>query len=94
MALLEIETLKVHFDTGNIMEYQFPEHWVRYLGKRIKNVHLKEYTKKGTDHSLQAFRPLLDGCRFAEPDVARLALWVIKGHDQDARLGRGGLREC
>jgi len=51
----------VHFDTGNIMEYQFPEHWIPILGKRIKNVHLKEYTKKGTDHSLEAFRPLLDG---------------------------------
>lgn len=51
----------VHFDTGNIMEYQFPEHWIPILGKRIRNVHLKEYSKKGTDHSLEAFRPLLDG---------------------------------
>lgn len=55
------DRVRVHFDTGNIMEYQFPEHWIRILGKRIKNVHLKEYTKKGTDHSLEAFRPLLDG---------------------------------
>ncbi len=55
------ERVRVHFDTGNIMEYQFPEHWIRILGKRIGNVHLKEYTKKGTDHSLEAFRPLLDG---------------------------------
>jgi len=53
--------VKVHFDTGNIMEYQFPEHWIPMLGKRIKNVHLKEYTKKGSDHSLESFRPLLDG---------------------------------
>jgi hexulose-6-phosphate isomerase len=53
--------VQVHFDTGNIMEYQFPEHWIPILGQRIKNVHLKEYTKKGTDHSLEAFRPLLDG---------------------------------
>lgn len=53
--------VQVHFDTGNIMEYQFPEHWIPILGKRIKNVHLKEFTKKGTDHSLEAFRPLLDG---------------------------------
>ncbi len=51
----------VHFDTGNIMEYQFPEHWIPILGDRIKNVHLKEYTKKGSDHSLETFRPLLDG---------------------------------
>ena len=55
------EFVKVHFDTGNVMEYQFPEHWIPLLGKRIKNVHLKEFTKKGTDHSLEAFRPLLDG---------------------------------
>ena len=53
--------VKVHFDTGNIMEYQFPEHWIPILGKRIRNVHLKEYSKKSTDHSLEAFRPLLDG---------------------------------
>ena len=55
------DRVRVHFDTGNIMEYQFPEHWIKILGKRIKNVHLKEYTKKGTDHSLETFRPLLDG---------------------------------
>ncbi|HEY0980905.1 MAG TPA: sugar phosphate isomerase/epimerase family protein [Schlesneria sp.] len=55
------EYLQVHFDTGNIMQYQFPEHWIAYLGKRIRNVHLKEFTKKGTDSSLEAFRPLLDG---------------------------------
>jgi hexulose-6-phosphate isomerase len=55
------EHVKVHFDTGNIMEYQFPEHWIPMLGKRIQNVHLKEYSKKSSDHSLEAFRPLLDG---------------------------------
>lgn len=55
------ERVKVHFDTGNIMMFQFPEHWITQLGNRIKNVHLKEFTKKGTDYSLEAFRPLLDG---------------------------------
>jgi L-ribulose-5-phosphate 3-epimerase len=53
--------VRVHFDTGNIMLFQFPEHWVPILGKRIKNIHFKEFTKKGTDHSLESFRPLLDG---------------------------------
>lgn len=53
--------VNVHFDTGNIMLFQFPEHWIRILGQRIRNVHLKEFTKKGTDHSLESFRPLLDG---------------------------------
>jgi len=51
----------IHFDTGNIMLFQFPEHWIPILGKRIRNVHLKEFTKKGTDFSLECFRPLLDG---------------------------------
>jgi L-ribulose-5-phosphate 3-epimerase len=53
--------VRVHFDTGNIMLFQFPEHWVPLLGARIKNIHFKEFTKKGTDHSLESFRPLLDG---------------------------------
>ena len=55
------ETVGVHFDTGNIMQYQFPEHWIPILGQRTRNVHLKEFTKKGTDSSLESFRPLLDG---------------------------------
>ena len=55
------DRVRVHFDTGNIMQYQFPEHWITQLGERTKNVHLKEFTKKGTDSSLEAFRPLLDG---------------------------------
>jgi hexulose-6-phosphate isomerase len=53
--------VKVHFDTGNIMLFQYPEDWIAALGGRIKNVHLKEFSKKGTDHSLDSFRTLLDG---------------------------------
>lgn len=55
------EWVRVHFDTGNIMMFQFPEHWITDLGRRTKNIHFKEFTKKGTDYSLEAFRPLLDG---------------------------------
>lgn len=53
--------VRVHFDTGNIMPLQYPEHWIPLLGKRIKNIHFKEYSKKGTDFSIESFRPLLDG---------------------------------
>jgi hexulose-6-phosphate isomerase len=53
--------VRVHFDTGNIMLFQFPEHWIPILGARIKNIHFKEFSKKGTDHSLDSFRTLLDG---------------------------------
>jgi hexulose-6-phosphate isomerase len=55
------EHVRVHFDTGNIMMFQFPEHWISVLGKRIRNIHFKEFTKKGTDYSLESFRTLLDG---------------------------------
>jgi hexulose-6-phosphate isomerase len=55
------KNVRVHFDTGNIMIFQYPQDWVRMLGGRIKNVHLKEFSKKGTDHSLESFRTLLDG---------------------------------
>lgn len=55
------EYVNVHFDTGNIMMFQYPEHWIEHLGPRIRNVHLKEFTKDGTDYSLESFRPLLDG---------------------------------
>ena len=55
------EHVRVHFDTGNIAMFQHSEHWVPILGSRTKNVHLKEFTKKGTDYSLETFRPLLDG---------------------------------
>lgn len=54
-------SIGVHFDTGNVMLFQFPEHWIPILGRRIRNVHFKEFSKKGSDHSLEAFRTLLDG---------------------------------
>ena len=58
---MQSEHVRVHFDTGNISMFQFAEHWVPILGKRIQNIHFKEFTKKGTDYSLETFRPLLDG---------------------------------
>jgi hexulose-6-phosphate isomerase len=55
------DRVRVHFDTGNIMLYHFPEHWIPLLGKRIQNIHLKEYTKHVHEFNLHTFRPLLDG---------------------------------
>src|SRR5262245_14985068 len=49
--------VRVHFDTGNISMFQHAEHWVPIMGKRIQNIHFKEFTKKGTDFSLETFRP-------------------------------------
>jgi L-ribulose-5-phosphate 3-epimerase len=53
--------VRVHFDTGNIMQYQFPEHWIPILGKRIKNIHFKEWDKRTHEFNLSTFRTLLDG---------------------------------
>jgi len=57
----ESKNVRVHFDTGNIALFQMPRDWVLALGSRIANVHLKEFDRKGTDHSLASFRTLLDG---------------------------------
>jgi hexulose-6-phosphate isomerase len=53
--------VQIHFDTGNIMQYQFPEHWIPILGKRIKNIHFKEWDKRTQEFNITTFRTLLDG---------------------------------
>jgi hexulose-6-phosphate isomerase len=34
-----------YFDVGNVVEYGFPQEWIRELGKRILKVHIKEYAQ-------------------------------------------------
>ena len=36
----------VHFDIGNILRYGWPEHWITVLGKRILQLHIKEFSRK------------------------------------------------
>jgi hexulose-6-phosphate isomerase len=38
-----------HFDVGNILNYGWPEQWVRILGKRIQKLHIKEFSRKRRD---------------------------------------------
>jgi L-ribulose-5-phosphate 3-epimerase len=35
-----------YFDVGNVVEYGYPEQWIRELGKRILKIHIKEYKKE------------------------------------------------
>jgi L-ribulose-5-phosphate 3-epimerase len=35
-----------YFDVGNVVEYGFPQDWIRELGRRIVKIHIKEYAKK------------------------------------------------
>lgn len=38
-----------YFDCGNVLVVGWPEQWIRILGKRIKKVHIKEYSRKIAD---------------------------------------------
>lgn len=38
-----------HLDVGNVINYGFPEQWIRILGKRILKLHLKEYSRAKRD---------------------------------------------
>jgi len=72
--------VKVHFDTGNIMEYQFPEHWIRQLGGRIKNIHFKEWDKRVHEFNLHTFRTLLDGTTNWPAVIEALAATGYEGY--------------
>jgi hexulose-6-phosphate isomerase len=51
---------KAHFDVGNVLQYGFPEDWIRTLGPRVQRVHMKDY--KLSDHFEQGkFVDLLEG---------------------------------
>ena len=42
-----------YFDVGNVVEFGYPQEWIRELGKRILKVHIKEYAKpKRFDYKL------------------------------------------
>ncbi|HND52981.1 MAG TPA: sugar phosphate isomerase/epimerase, partial [Pirellulaceae bacterium] len=38
-----------HFDIGNVVNYGWPEQWIRILGKRILKLHIKEFSRKKRD---------------------------------------------
>ncbi|MDP6776141.1 MAG: sugar phosphate isomerase/epimerase family protein [Candidatus Latescibacteria bacterium] len=53
------EYVNVLFDTGNVVLFGYPEQWIRILGPRVKEVHLKDFrTAVGT---IDGFVQLLEG---------------------------------
>ena len=53
-----------HFDVGNILNYGWPEQWIQVLGKRIHQLHIKEFSRKKRDAEglWKGFEvPLLEG---------------------------------
>lgn len=51
---------QTHFDTGNVMQYGYPQDWILTLGQRIKRVHFKDY-KLSTRGEQGHFAALLEG---------------------------------
>jgi len=48
--------LRAYFDVGNIVQYGYPEDWIRTLGKRIVKVHIKDF-----DRRMNRFAALYEG---------------------------------
>ncbi|MFO7946590.1 MAG: TIM barrel protein, partial [Armatimonadota bacterium] len=44
------------FDTGNMVIFGFPQHWVRICGKHLMKVHFKDFQRDGYE-----WKPLLEG---------------------------------
>ena len=47
-----------HFDTGNCMQYGYPEDWVLTLGRRIKRIHVKDFKLAGRGEAARFADPL------------------------------------
>src|SRR2546426_5285052 len=39
-----------HFDIGNVINFGWPEQWIRILGQRIQKLHIKEFSRKRRDN--------------------------------------------
>ena len=75
-----------YFDVGNVVEYGYPQEWIRELGKRILKIHIKEYAK-----ARRFSYPLGDGKEIDWPAI-KSALTEI-GYDGwiTAEVGYGDL---
>jgi len=73
-----------HFDIGNVITYGWPEQWVRILGPRILNLHIKEFSRKRSESEglWKGF-----GVELGEGDVG----WpdVMKAREEIAYTGWG-----
>jgi hexulose-6-phosphate isomerase len=41
--------MRWHFDVGNVINFGWPEQWLRILGPRVFKLHIKEYSRKKRD---------------------------------------------
>jgi len=54
------KAVAVHFDTGNCLQFGYPEDWILTLGPRIRRVHFKDF-KLASGGRQGQFVPLLEG---------------------------------
>lgn len=56
---LNSDYVGVYFDVGNVLQFGFPEQWIRTLANRIRKIHVKDFS---TDvGNIKGFLPLLAG---------------------------------
>jgi len=56
---LESDYIGAYFDIGNVLQYGYPEQWIRILGKRIFKVHVKDFNQ--AIGNIHGFTNLLSG---------------------------------
>ncbi len=77
-----------YFDVGNVVEFGFPQEWIRELGKRILKIHIKEYAKRGRfNYSLG------DGKEIDWPAIRSALIDVGYGGWITAEVGFGSLEQ-
>lgn len=42
--------VRFHFDIGNVINYGYPDQWIRILGPRIAKLHIKDFSRKKRDN--------------------------------------------
>jgi hexulose-6-phosphate isomerase len=93
----QTHAVQAYFDVGNVVEFGYPQEWIRVLGPRIVKIHVKEYAKpKRFDYLLgegeidwAAVRAALDGIGYAGWITAEVPWTGVDGmKDVVARMKR------
>lgn len=90
--------VQFHFDIGNVVNYGWPEQWIRLLGARIAKLHIKDYSRKKRDDAglwrgfevelgegsvdWAAVMKALDGCGYSTAPGGRWATAEVAGGDR------------
>ena len=56
---IKSEYIKAYFDAGNVLQFGFPEQWIKILNHRISRIHIKDFDR--SIGNIQGFKNLLQG---------------------------------